>query len=247
MTGTKTLLMLATYGLEIVECGGTLAKHARAGDRVYAAVALARPEYREQIRRAAAIFNVDVSFLDFQYGEIAADLPSKSKLVQLIRSVRPQIVITQDPEHSLLDLDPDRREAMTLYLEACALASREWKVAECGQPHLVKSVYFMAPEHPNCLIDISEVFPLKEQALAQLQGQLAFTAQLFCQRVSEEALRSLLPDYDRVKADPLELGRALHREMHRAFHLYHGVWSHSHTVLAEPFRCLSPVELEYLA
>lgn len=244
---SKTLLMLATYGLEIVECGGTLAKHSRAGDRVQATVALARPEYRDQIRRAAAILGVEVSFLDFRYGELAADLPSKSTLVQLLRAARPHIVITQDPEHSLVDLDPDRREAMTLYLEAIALASREWRVRECGQPHLVKSVYFMAPEHPTCLIDISDLFHLKEQALAELHGQLTFTAQLFRQRVSENALRSLLPDYDRVKENPLELGRALHREMHRAFHLYHGVWSHSHLALAEPFRCLSPVELEYLS
>lgn len=243
----KKLLMLATYGLEIVECGGTLAKHARAGDGVHAAVALSRPEYQDQVRRAATILGVEVSFLDFSYGELYADSFAKAKIVKLIRAIRPQIVITQDPEHSQLDLDPDRREAMTLYLEALALASREWKPEECGPPHLVQSIYFMAPEHPNCLVDIAEIFSLKEQALAELTGQLAFTAQLFTQRFSVTALRHLLPEYERVKDSSVELGRALHREMHKAFHLYHGIWSHSNLVLAEPFRRLGPIELEYLS
>ncbi|MCS7198499.1 MAG: GlcNAc-PI de-N-acetylase [Candidatus Bipolaricaulota bacterium] len=243
----KTLLMMATYGLEIGECGGTLAKHARAGDRVYASVTLARPEYREQIRRAAAILGItDVRFLDFSYGEVSADTPSKAKLVALLRELRPDIVITQDPEHCQLDLDPDRREAMTLYLEALALSSRDWRTDECGAPHSVKSIYFMTPEHPNCLIDISEVFELKERAVAELKGQLEFTARLFRQRVSDRALRALLPDYDALRDDPIALGRALHREMHRAYDLYYGIWSHSSLVLAEPFRRLSPIELELL-
>ncbi|WP_347246330.1 hypothetical protein, partial [Thermogutta sp.] len=81
----RTLLLLATYGLEIVECGGTLVKHARAGDSVHAAVALARPDYRDQIRRAAAILGAEVTFLDLAYGEVQADLPAKIKLVSLLR------------------------------------------------------------------------------------------------------------------------------------------------------------------
>ena len=50
----KTILMLATFGLEIVEVGGTLAKHAAAGDterqldilRGCHALHAARPEVR---------------------------------------------------------------------------------------------------------------------------------------------------------------------------------------------------------
>lgn len=242
----RTLLLLATYGLEIVECGGTLVKHARAGDSVHAAVALARPDYRDQIRRAAAILGAEVTFLDLAYGEVQADLPAKIKLVSLLRRIRPDIVITQDPEHYLLDLDPDRREAMLLYLEALALSGRNWRTEECGPPHPIRSIYFMAHDHPNCLVDISEVYELKERAMEELRLQLEFTAGHFRQRVSEEALRRLLPDYDAVREDPVALGLAIHREMHRAFHVYHGIWSHSSLVFAEPFRRLSPLELDYL-
>jgi hypothetical protein len=37
-----TLLVLATFGLEIVEVGGTIARHVQAGGTVHAAVTLAR-------------------------------------------------------------------------------------------------------------------------------------------------------------------------------------------------------------
>jgi hypothetical protein len=49
----KSILMLATYGLEIVEVGGTLALHAQGGDAVHAAVVLSRPQTRPQIEQAA--------------------------------------------------------------------------------------------------------------------------------------------------------------------------------------------------
>ena len=248
MQGKKDVLLLATYGMEIVECGGTLAKHVQAGARVHAAVSLVRPENREQVQRAARVLGVVVSFLDFESGEVQADPVSKSKIVRLIRKIRPEVIITQDPEHSFLDLDPDRREAMILYLEAISLAARDWKIVECGdlQPHLVRSIYFMTPERPNCVVNIAEVFALKEQAMVELTDQLAFTARMFGKTVPASAMPFLLSDYQQIKDDPIELGRALHREMDRAFHLYHGLLSHSSFVLAEPFRRSGRFELEYL-
>src|SRR5690606_37546186 len=63
------VLMLASFGLEIVECGGALARHIQAGDDVHAAVLLSRPESRPQVREAAGILGIEqVEFLDFPYG-----------------------------------------------------------------------------------------------------------------------------------------------------------------------------------
>ncbi|MEW5784207.1 MAG: PIG-L family deacetylase [Bacillota bacterium] len=248
MHGKKDILLLATYGMEIVECGGTLAKHAQAGGKVEASVSLVRVENREQVQKAAALLGVKVNFLDFASGEVQADTASKSKVVRLIREARPEIVITQDPEHSFLDLDPDRREAMILYLEAISLAARDWRIEECGgfNPHLVKSLYFMTPKQPNCVVDITDIFPLKEQAMAELSSQLAFSAAVLGKMVPESAMRALLRDYEQVKDVPVELGQALHREMDRAFHLYHGMISHTSFALAEPFRRAGRFELAYL-
>lgn len=243
----KTILMLATYGLEIVEVGGTLALHAQAGDAVHAAVVLSRPQTRPQVEQAAQILGVkSVQFLDFQTGETQLDTPSKIRLVRLIREIRPDLMITQDPEHSYADLDPDRRLLMLLYLEAAALAGREWRVEECGgfRPHLIRDLYYMSPENPNCVVEIGATFALKQQALQVLEGQLAFTAQLLRGRLDPTSLQTIVPDY--AALGDLELGRALHREMDKSLALYHGLLSHAGATLAEAFRHQFPFRLERL-
>lgn len=243
----KTILMLATYGLEIVEVGGTLALHAGAGDAVHAAVVLSRPQTRPQIEQAAQILGVkSVQFLDFQSGETQLDTPSKVRLVRLLRETRPDLLITQDPEHSYADLDPDRRLLMLLYLEAAALAGREWRVEECGgfAPHLISDLYYMSPENPNCVVEIGSTFALKQQALQVLEGQLAFTAQVLRGRLRPASLETIVPGH--AAMPDLELGRALHREMDKSLALYHGLLSHAGATLAEAFRHQFPFRLERL-
>lgn len=61
-----------------------------------------------------------------------------------------------------------------------------------------------------------------------------------------EALRNILPDYEAVRGDDLELGRALHREMDKALALSHGILSHSGAGMAEAFRRQGPFRLERL-
>jgi LmbE family N-acetylglucosaminyl deacetylase len=232
-----TLLVLATYGLEIVEVGGTIARHVQAGGRAYAAVTLVRPEARPQVERAAAILGIGIQFMDCALGEVTPDVATKKRFVRLIREVRPDIVITQDPEHSFHDLDPDRRQAMILYLEAMALAGRDFapEQLEDLRLHPIPTIYYMTPEHPNCVVDITDVAPVKERALAELRSQHAFSARMARQRIASGALAEI------AGIDPGEengaLGYALHRQTDRALHLYHGFMSHSATaLLAEPFR-----------
>ena len=130
--------MLASFGLEIVECAGALLRAQEAGDRVHAAVLLSRPESRPQVREAAAKLGIEeVEFLGFEYGNFGVGPEAKMPLVELIRRVRPDISIFQDPEHAQHDLDPDRRIIALLYPEAFAMASRDWRIEECGghEPH----------------------------------------------------------------------------------------------------------------
>ena len=233
------VLMLASFGLEIVECGGTLALHVQAGDEVHAAILLSRPESRPQVTEAADILGIgSVEFLKFPYGGWTLDVEWKQKIVELVRRVRPDIVITQDPHHAQHDLDPDRRLIALLYTEAFALAGRDWEVEACGghDPHLVRAIYYMTPEHPNCVIEISKTFALKQQALAVLGTQMAFSAYMIEQKTSPETLRFVVPEYDQIKDDKEALGLALHQQFDRSLALVNGLAGHSGAVLGEAYR-----------
>lgn len=233
------VLMLASFGLEIVECGGALARHIQAGDEVHAAVLLSRPESRPQVSEAAGILGIDdVEFLGFPYGEWTVDVPWKERIVELVRRVRPDIVITQDPHHAQHDLDPDRRLIALLYTEAFALAGRDWHVEACGShaPHLVRAIYYMTPEHPNCIVEIGDTFALKQQALAVLGYQLAFSAQMIEQRAGADTLRRVVSNYDELSGDKRALGHALHSQFDLALALTHGLAGHSGAVLGEAYR-----------
>lgn len=243
----RTILMLATYGLEIVEVGGTLALHAQAGDHVHAAVVLTRPQAKPQVQKAAEILGVkSLRFMDFQVGDVQLDIPSKIKFVQLFRQVRPDILITQDPEHSYADLDPDRRMFMLLYLEAAALAGRDWRNEECGgfAPHLVRDIYYMTPSNPNCVVEIGPTFALKQKALDVLESQMAFSAAIIRKRVDPVALEHIVPGAQGL--DDLELGRALLHEMDRSLAIYQGLGSHTGATLAEAFRHQFPFRFDRL-
>lgn len=243
------ILMLASFGLEIVECGGALARHIQAGDEVRAAVMLSRPESRPQIKKAAGILGIEtVEFLDFPYGEWVVDVPSKEKIVALLRRVRPDIVITQDPHHAQHDLDPDRRLIALLYTEAMALAGRDWHIEACGghEPHPAPAIYYMTPEHPNCIIEISGTFELKQKALAELGHQLAFSAEMIEQRSSPETLGYVVSDYEQLSRDKRALGLALHRQFDMSLALVHGLAGHSGAVMGEAYRREGPFVLEGL-
>jgi LmbE family N-acetylglucosaminyl deacetylase len=229
--------MLATFGMEMVECGGTLAKHVQAGGGVTVAIALPREEAKEQIRSAAGHLGIDdVRFLSWRYGDLHVDRESKRVIIQLVRDTRPDIVICQDPEHAAHDLDPDRREFMLLYIEALALAGRDVDVDECGEPHTVGAVYFMTPDQPNCVVEIVDVYARKEAAMRELSFQLEFSGQSFRREHAPERLRLILDDADADKLSDTDLGWALHRQIDRAAVLYHGLYGHSGAVMAEPYR-----------
>lgn len=233
-----SLLMLATFGLEIVECGGAIAKHVRAGGMAHAAVAFSRAGSRPQVEAAAKVLGIaSVQFMDLDSGDVPADAAGKIPFIELIRRTKPVIAITQDPVHAFGDLDPGRRDIMNVYIESLALAGRDWRVAECGghQPHSIKALYYMTPTTPNCMVDVSDVWDLKEKAMDQLGSQMAFSGEHFRGMMSTQVSRAIAPDAD-PEGDPATYGRAIHRATDLAFHLASGIQSHSGLVLAEPYR-----------
>lgn len=231
------VLMLASYGLEIVECGGALARAVAAGDTVNAAVLMCREDSKPQVSKAASVLGIeDVDYLDVPFGEVDLGPATKVKVVELIRRTKPDVVIMQDPEHAQHDLDPDRRVIAILYAEALAVAGRDWRVEECGghQPHRIPTIYYMTPENPNCVVEIADVLELKLRAVEALSSQNTFSAEHWRSATSDDVLRAVVPAWS--DGDLETLGREGQRVIFTSLALSNGLASHSGAVLGEAYR-----------
>ena len=112
--------------MEMVECGGVLCKNVQAGGVSHAVILFASPKMRTDLDKSAEILGCSIEYLDMDSGVISGTLEEKLEIVRVIRTFRPDIIITQDPEHCVSDLDPGRRPAMTVLLEGMALAGRAY-------------------------------------------------------------------------------------------------------------------------
>ena len=234
----KKVLLLGVYGMEMVECGGALAVNARGGGESYASIMLAGRQMQENCLKAAKILGVKkVFFNEFQRGEVDLRHEYKIALIKVIRETKPDIVITQDPEHILQDLDPDRRPAMTLILEALALASRDYALDETPGlgPHSIPKIYYMSPVNPNCTINVAEVWDLKEKGMDVLASQMEFSGKHFETNLSAKELEILAPGFADMESY-YQKGRTVHSAIDKALHMFYGIGGHGNFALAEPYR-----------
>lgn len=232
------MLLLGVYGMEMVECGGALALNVKNGGRSYASIMLASEQTKQDVTRAAEVLGVEkVYFGDFVTGEVDFDRESKIKLVRVIREVKPDIIITQDPEHCQIDLDPDRRPAMTLLQEAIALAARSFALEEMPglEPHPVPTIYYMSPLHPNCILNIASVWELKEKGMDVLESQMNFSGRYYEKKLAPQEREVICPGFDRLETY-YEKGRKVHAAVDRALAMYWGICGHGSYALAEHYR-----------
>ncbi len=226
------LLVLATYGMEFVQCGGTLAKHVSKGWHVHVAVLICREEFHDEVRAAAEVLGVSVEFLGFQVGSLDLSIGTRARLVEVIRQTRPDTVVFYDPEYASTDLDPERRYVNILVPEALSCSGREI-FPEHGPPHTVPSVYYMTPLRPNCVVDISSFIKRKVEALGKLRYQMVFTGKEAMERYGPDVFNALGEadpgdDYGRglLILSKAELGHSLH----------YGLGDHGTPALVEAFR-----------
>jgi LmbE family N-acetylglucosaminyl deacetylase len=231
------VLLLGVYGMEVVECGGALAQNVENGGESFASMMLCRETSQPQVTKAAEVLGVKMHFTNFESGHVDTSVESKKKLVKVIREVKPDIIITQDPEHSYHDLDPDRRPAMILILESIALASRDFALDEMPglDPHPIATIYYMTPHHPNTVVDIAGVWDKKEKAMDVLESQMEFSGRHFERALDPKAAEVLVPGFSALENN-YQKGREVHRTLDKAVHAFHGLASHGHFALAEAFR-----------
>jgi len=181
------LLAIAAHRDDVeLTCGGTLAKAVQAGHRV-GIVDLTQGETgtrgdaatrAAEAERAAKTLGVHVRLnAGLRDAYLANDEPSRRRLVELIRVARPRVVILPFS----IGRHPDHRIAAELGRDACYLAGLV-KYDAPGDPHrpfkvLHALAYREDPVKPTFVVDISDCFELKMQAIrcyaSQFEGAKA--------------------------------------------------------------------------
>jgi LmbE family N-acetylglucosaminyl deacetylase len=140
-------------------------------------------ELREAEQRAAAkVVGVErVEFLGYEDGLLEPTLEVRERIVRLIRRVRPEVVITNDPTTRYVDEfyvnHPDHLAAGEATLAAVIpgadtrLAYPEL-LAEGLEPVPLTGVWLMHTERPNLVVDISAELDTKLASLACHTSQL---------------------------------------------------------------------------
>lgn len=139
---------------------------------------------RKEQRAAAKMLGVkDVYFLNYEDGALEVTMALKKDIVQFIRQIKPDTVVTMDPsmlysvERGFIN-HPDHRAAGQATLDAVyPLARDHLSFAELAQeglePHKVAHVLLVNFEQQNCLIDITDTLDEKLAALAAHVTQMS--------------------------------------------------------------------------
>jgi bacillithiol biosynthesis deacetylase BshB1 len=157
-------------------CGGTLAKAVRAGHTVgildltqgesgtRGSAELRAAEAEAAARALGVPLRLNAGLPD---AHLANDEPARARLVQLLRELRPRVVILPYP----IGRHPDHRIASELARDACYLAGLARYAPQPGlEPHRpFKVLYALAyredPVKPSFVVDISDTFAAKMAAI----------------------------------------------------------------------------------
>ncbi|MCL4822908.1 MAG: PIG-L family deacetylase [Anaerolineales bacterium] len=180
-------------------CGATLAKWARAGHKIaYCLLTCGDKGFNadthsdmtpdklcgirhDEQRAAAAVIGVQaVRFLDLEDGYLVPDLKLRREIVRVIRREKPDILVTCDPQNlfAIYGLNhPDHRAAGQVVLDAVfpAAGSKVFfpeLLAEGLEPHMPKEVWCSLTSQPNTIVDVTDVWPVKLEALLNHKSQI---------------------------------------------------------------------------
>ena len=178
--------------------GGTLAKFAREGKKVYICVCTGGdkgspdPEMtneelreicqREQLEASEVLGVTETIFLGNPDGELFPTLDLREQIVRVLRTYRPDVVITHDPWRPY-SLHPDHRAVGITTTDAIYPTARDaiyfpQHYKEGLQPWKVGEIWYAGAEQPDKYIDISEVFDLKIAALQKHDSQVGRSTEL---------------------------------------------------------------------
>lgn len=182
----RILVFVAHQDDETIGCGGTIAKWANEGAQVYVCFMTDGATGYEQgsgLQRDIASVRMqeaqyachllgvkDISTLGLPCQQIDNDKQTFHKVIQKIREIRPNVVIT----HSNICKHRDHRITSTIVEESC-WKSTENILEDLGKPHFVDLVLqceILDPfENPDFIVDITKEYLTKCEAMAVYASQ----------------------------------------------------------------------------
>lgn len=191
-----------------VSCGGTLARWAAAGAAVHVVVCaqgdkgssdpsadpveVAARRGEEMEHAAAALGIASHHRLDHRDGELENTAAFRAQLVELVRRLRPEVVICPDPTAVLFGSSyfnhRDHRVVGWATLDAVApAASSPHYFPDRGPAHQVDAVYLSGTLEPDLWVDISLFVDVKAEALMCHRSQMGETGEWLRQVVRQRA------------------------------------------------------------
>lgn len=162
---------------------------------------LAAMREREQRDAAAKVGVTDVRFLGEPDGHLEANLHLRKVISRVIRQVKPDVVITQNPERRyerIFGSHPDHLACgeatiSAIYPDARNPHAHVELLAEGHEPHAVDWLWITQGRDPNFAVNITDVMDKKVQALSCHSSQVAWI----------EDVDKLLRDWAGATADKL--------------------------------------------
>jgi LmbE family N-acetylglucosaminyl deacetylase len=135
---------------------------------------------RVEQQRAAVRLGAEVIRLGYPDGYLQPTLDLRRDIVRVIRRVRPNLVVTNDPttwfRHSTYINHPDHRVAGHACVEALYPATKKLSffpelLGEGLQPHVVDEVWLALTDHPDRFVDIADVLDDKIALICEHASQ----------------------------------------------------------------------------
>jgi LmbE family N-acetylglucosaminyl deacetylase len=130
---------------------------------------LAAMREEEELEAARRLGVAETVFLRCTDGELEPNLEFREKIVRMIRTHRPDVIITHDPYRPYA-LHPDHRAVGFATTDAVYPTARDphyfpEHLRSGLQPHKTAEIWYFNAEHPDLVIDITETIEAKFDAL----------------------------------------------------------------------------------
>ena len=152
---------------------------------------------RAEQANAAARLGAEVITLGYEDGMLQPTLDLRRDLVRVMRRVRPDIVVANDPtvwfRHGTYINHPDHRAAGHAAVEALYPAVKKASIfpeliAEGLQPHVVQEVWLGPTGEANAWVDIADVFDRKIEMICDHASQFSpGSTRVAFERIAREA------------------------------------------------------------